>query len=301
MRQGKVPSVVPHSSTEQAAGHTLVCAGRRLVLDRPLVMGVLNVTPDSFSDGGLYFDRDRALARARAMVEEGADLIDIGGESTRPGSPRVSLTEEMDRVLPLVEVLAPELPVPVSVDTCKPEVMREAARLGAGMINDVYALQLPGALEAAAETGLAVCLMHMQGTPETMQADPHYDDVVREVSDFLAARVAACEAAGIGREHVVVDPGFGFGKTVGHNLQLLRELGAIAGMGPPVMAGLSRKSMLGRILGNRPVEQRLHASVAAAVLAAWNGARILRVHDVAPTVDALRICAAVRTGHFAES
>jgi dihydropteroate synthase len=272
---------------------TLRCGPHALDLTRPRVMGILNVTPDSFSDGGLFASVDTALRRARAMAAEGADLIDVGGESTRPASVPVSLQEELDRVIPVIEALARELAVPLSVDTSKPEVMHAAVAAGAGLINDVAALRRPGALAAAASLGVPVCLMHMQGEPGTMQRDPTYDDVVSEVAAFLAARVAACEAAGIERGRLLVDPGFGFGKTLAHNLALLRGLPRLAALGLPVLAGLSRKSMIGALLGDVPVEGRLHGSVAAAVLAVERGAAIVRVHDVGPTVQALRILAAV--------
>jgi dihydropteroate synthase len=254
-------------------------------------MGVLNVTPDSFSDGGVLYrdgrpDIDLALSRAREMADDGAAVLDIGGESTRPGASPVGLAEEMDRVLPLVEAIAAELDVVVSVDTSSPQLMAEAARAGAGLINDVRALTRQGALEAAAATGLPVCLMHMQGEPGTMQHAPRYDDVVSQVSAFLADRVAACEEAGIDRDRLLLDPGFGFGKTVGHNLQLLRGLPRLAGMGLPLLVGLSRKSLIGKLIG-RGVEQRLPASLALAVLAAERGAAIVRTHDVAATADAL--------------
>jgi dihydropteroate synthase len=272
---------------------TLRCGPHPLDLTRPRVMGILNVTPDSFSDGGRFASREAALSRARAMAAEGADLIDVGGESTRPGARSVSVQEELDRVIPVIEALAGDLPVPVSVDTSKPEVMRAAVAAGAGLINDVAALRRPGALAAAAALGVPVCLMHMQGEPGTMQRDPAYDDVVGEVAAFLAARVAACEGAGIGRGRLLVDPGFGFGKTLAHNLALLRGLPRLAALGLPVLAGLSRKSMIGALLGGVPVEGRLHGSVAAAVLAVERGAAVVRVHDVGPTVQALRILAAV--------
>jgi len=266
----------------------------RLDLSRPLIMGVLNRTPDSFSDGGAYTDFDAALGHARAMLAEGADILDVGGESTRPGAAPVPLEEELKRVLPLIERLAGGLGARVSVDTSKPEVMRAAVMAGAVMINDVYALRQPGALDAAAESGAAVCLMHMLGEPRTMQQDPHYEDVVREVGEFLMERVEACLAAGISRDRIVLDPGFGFGKTLEHNLALLRHLPELAELGYPLLVGLSRKSMLGTLLGGKPVEQRLHASVAAAVSAAHNGADILRVHDVGATVDALKVAMAIR-------
>ena len=267
----------------------LDCGGRRLVLDRPRVMGILNVTPDSFSDGGRYLDPGAAVERAWRMVEEGADIIDVGGESTRPGAAPVPPEEELRRVVPVIEAVAAKLPVPVSVDTSKPEVMGAAVAAGAGLVNDVRALRAPGALEAAAELGVPVCLMHMQGEPRTMQRAPAYRDVVAEVRAFLLERVAACEAAGIPRERILIDPGFGFGKTLEHNLALMRRLDAFVETGLPVLVGVSRKSMIGALLGDAPVERRLHGSVAAAVVAACKGAAIVRVHDVAPTVEALRV------------
>ncbi|MBI4988028.1 MAG: dihydropteroate synthase [Rhodocyclales bacterium] len=269
----------------------LHCGNFRLSLERPLVMGIVNVTPDSFSDGGRYFDAARAVAHGRQLVDEGADLLDIGGESSRPGAQSVPLDEELRRVLPVIEALA-GVGVPLSVDTVKPEVMRRAVAAGASIINDIAALQAPDALEAAASSGAAVCLMHMQGEPRTMQADPSYGDVVAEVRDFLVRRVAAAQAAGIAAERIVVDPGFGFGKRLEHNLALLRHLGQFADLGACVLAGLSRKSMLGQITG-RKVSDRDTASVAVALLAARNGARILRVHDVAATQDALAVWSAV--------
>ncbi len=256
-------------------------------------MGVLNVTPDSFSDGGRYFGRESALARARAMAGEGADLIDIGGESTRPGAAPVPEEEELRRVLPVIEALH-GAGVPLSVDTRRPRVMRQAIAAGVSMVNDVEALRAPGALEAVARGDCAVCLMHMQGRPATMQQAPHYADVVGEVKAFLQARMAACLGAGIARERIVVDPGFGFGKTLAHNLALLRHLGELAELGVPVLAGLSRKSMLGAILG-RPEADRTAASLAAALLAAASGAKILRVHDIRETRDALAVWQALAT------
>ena len=255
-------------------------------------MGVLNVTPDSFSDGGDFFVPEAALRRAEQMVAEGADVIDVGGESTRPGAAAVAAADECRRVAPIIEALAVRLPVPISVDTSKPEVMRAAAAAGATLINDVRALRAPGALEAAAALDLPVCLMHMQGEPRTMQADPAYGDVVAEVRAFLAERIAACLGVGMGRERLLIDPGFGFGKRLAHNLALLARLPALAQLGPPMLVGISRKSMLGALTG-RPVEARLPASLAAAVIAARGGARLLRVHDVAATVDALKVVAAV--------
>lgn len=268
------------------------CGRFRLSLERPLIMGVVNVTPDSFSDGGLHFDTARAVAHARRLIEEGADIVDIGGESTRPGAAPVALEEERRRVLPVLEALA-GCDVPLSVDTRKPELMREAAAAGAAMVNDVAALRAPGALEALARSDCAVCLMHMQGEPQTMQLDPRYEDVVREVREFLAQRVAQAEAAGIARSRIAVDPGFGFGKSDAHNLALLRALGSLAPPGVALLAGLSRKSTLGRLTGRGP-QERVFASVAAALIAVQNGAHIVRVHDVAATRDALAVWLAVK-------
>lgn len=276
------------------AGPFLDCAGRRLGLGAPVVMGVLNLTPDSFSDGGRHAGPAAALRHAELMVEQGAAIIDVGGESTRPGAAPVPAAEEIGRVLPVLRELA-AWPVVVSVDTSKPEVMRAALDAGAALVNDVRALREPGALDAVARSGAAVCLMHMQGEPRTMQSQPRYADVVAEVREFLADRVAACEAAGIGRGRIAVDPGFGFGKTVEHNLELLRGLRSIASLGCPVLAGLSRKSLLGALTG-RPVEARLAGGIAAAVMAVVHGAHIIRTHDVAETVDALRVAAAVTGG-----
>jgi dihydropteroate synthase len=269
----------------------LRCGRFSLDLSRPLVMGVVNVTPDSFSDGGLYIDPPQAVEHARRLIGEGADILDIGGESTRPGAAPVSLEEERRRVLPVLEALAAGS-VPVSVDTRKPALMREAIAAGAAMVNDVTALSAPGALEAVAKTPAAVCLMHMQGEPGTMQANPSYRDVVGEVRDYLAGRVAAAAAAGIARERIVVDPGFGFGKTLEHNLALLRSLGEFRPLGGALLAGVSRKAMLGKLTGREP-QERVHASVAAALVAVQNGAHIVRVHDVAATRDALAVWNAV--------
>jgi dihydropteroate synthase len=269
-----------------------LAAGRfRLDLSRPLVMGVVNVTPDSFSDGGRFLNPDSAIAHARRLADDGADIIDIGGESSRPGALPVSVQQELDRVLPVLEAVS-RLEKPVSVDTRRPEVMQAALSAGASMINDIEALQAPGAVEAVAKSQCAVCLMHKKGEPATMQKDPHYDDVVAEVRRFLDERAVACERAGIARERIVIDPGFGFGKRSVHNLELLRNLRSLANLGLPVLAGLSRKSTLGRI-SNQPVEQRAIASVTAALLAVQRGAAIVRVHDVAQTRDALRILGAV--------
>jgi len=269
----------------------LQCGKFRLWLARPLIMGVVNITPDSFSDGGSFATASTALAHARRLVDEGADLIDIGGESTRPGAGGVALEEERRRVLPVLEQLAGGT-VPVSIDTQKPELMREAIAAGASMINDVNALQAPGALAAVAQSGVAVCLMHMQGTPADMQTDPHYEDVVAEVLEFFGDRMRAAHAAGIAPDRIVLDPGFGFGKTLEHNLELLRRLDRFNTTGAAVLAGLSRKGMLGRLTG-REVDERVYASIAAALIAVENGARIVRVHDVAATRDALAVWTAV--------
>lgn len=269
----------------------LRCGPHHLDLSRPRIMGILNVTPDSFSDGGRYVDPAGALAHARQMHDDGADIIDVGGESTRPGARPVGDDEELARVIPLVEVLARD-GLLVSVDTRKPAVMRAALAAGAAMVNDVRALAAPGAVEAVAASGAAVCLMHMQGDPQTMQAAPAYADVAAEVHAFLLARAAACEAAGIARERIVLDPGFGFGKGQGHNLDLLRALPALVAYGYPVLVGLSRKTLLGQITG-RPVDQRLPASLAAALAGVARGALLLRVHDVRETADALRTWLAI--------
>ena len=263
-----------------------------LQFDVPAVMGVLNVTPDSFSDGGRFSDRDAALRQAEAMARDGAAIIDIGGESTRPGAAGVSEQEEIDRVVPVIESVVAAIGVPVSVDTSKPGVMRATVDAGAAMINDVRALREEGALEAAAALGVPVCLMHMQGRPRTMQEEPAYDDVVTEVGEFLAARVRACVAAGLAEDRVVIDPGFGFGKAPRHNIELLANLRQLRAIGRPILVGLSRKSTLGELTG-REVGERMPASIAAAVIAVVEGAQIVRVHDVRETVDALRIVAAV--------
>ncbi|MBT8143111.1 MAG: dihydropteroate synthase [Gammaproteobacteria bacterium] len=273
-------------------GLKLSLRDRTLDLRQPVVMGVLNVTPDSFSDGGQFADFDTAVAQARKMHRAGATFIDIGGESTRPGSRPVDVQQELRRVIPIVEFLRDARIGLISVDTSKPAVMRAAISSGAHLINDVNALRAEGALEACADSDVAVCLMHMQGEPRTMQADPHYDNVLHEVRDFLQQRIEACLEAGITRERIVVDPGFGFGKTVQHNLDLLRNLQQIAALGQPMLVGLSRKSMLGVLL-DKPTEQRLAGSLALAVLAAGNGASIIRAHDVAETVDAMKVAGAV--------
>lgn len=270
----------------------LLCGKYLLSFARPLVMGVLNVTPDSFSDGGKFFELKQSLAHAKALIAEGADLLDIGGESTRPGAPAVSLQEERRRVLPVIEALA-ACGVPLSVDTQKPELMREAVAAGVSMVNDVNGFEEPGALAAVADGNAAVCIMHKQGSPRTMQSAPRYEDVVGEVNDYLAQRIEAALKAGIVRERIVIDPGFGFGKTLEHNLALLRGLRMFTSHGVPVLAGISRKTMLGRLTGREPAD-RVHASVAAALLAVDNGAVMIRVHDVAATRDGLRVWQAVR-------
>ncbi|HYQ70639.1 MAG TPA: dihydropteroate synthase [Gammaproteobacteria bacterium] len=270
----------------------LDCAGKLLDLSRPQVMGILNVTPDSFSDGGDFFTPEAALGLAQAMVAEGAAIIDVGGESTRPGAAPVPLQEELRRVIPVIEVLCAALPVPVSIDTRNPAVMQAAVMSGAGLINDVSALQAPGALEMAASLGVPVCLMHMQGTPGSMQDAPEYGDVVAEVRGFLAGRAASCLAAGIPRERILLDPGFGFGKTVRHNLLLLQHLDRLVAEGYPVLAGLSRKSLIGKLL-DLPVDERLYPGLALAVLAVWQGAAMVRTHDVRATREAIAMCHAV--------
>ena len=261
-------------------------------LDSPAVMGVLNVTPDSFSDGGRYSTIDVALQRAEQMAEQGAAIIDVGGESTRPGARAVNEQEEVDRVLPVIEAIRRAVDLPISIDTSKPGVMRAAVAAGASIINDVYALQADGALQTAVELQQPVCLMHMQGEPRTMQKEPQYEDVVAEVTQFLRERVAQCIQAGLGRELIIVDPGFGFGKRPAHNVELLAGLSRVTEIGVPVLIGLSRKSTLGKITG-KDVSQLMPASIAAAVLAVQQGAQIVRAHDVAETVDALRVAAAV--------
>lgn len=271
----------------------LPCGNRVLDLAHTHVMGILNATPDSFSDGGRYSQLDAALRHAEAMVLAGATLIDVGGELTRPGARPVSPAQEVERVAPVVEIIARELDVIISVDTSTPEVMLATAGLGAGLINDVRSLQRPGALEAAASTGLPVCLMHMQGEPGTMQNDPHYEDLLGEVSAFLLERMNQCVAAGIDRQQLILDPGFGFAKTLEHNLSLFRRMEALHALGRPLLVGVSRKSMIGAVLG-RPVDQRLSGGLALAALAMTKGARILRVHDVAETADVVRMIAAVQ-------
>lgn len=270
--------------------------GISLSLARPHVMGILNVTPDSFSDGGSWNRIDKALEHARDMVSQGATLIDIGGESTRPGAPDVSEQEELDRVIPVVEQLVKEVEVMISLDTSKAAVMREGCRAGAHLINDVRALLEPGAMEAAAEADVPVCLMHMQGAPRSMQQAPHYDDLLGEIRTFFDERIAACERAGIARSQLLLDPGYGFGKTVAHNYQLLARQDELLDYELPLLVGMSRKSMIGNLLG-RPVEERLAGSLACAVIGMQKGGRIIRVHDVAATMDALRIAWMTMTGH----
>ncbi len=271
----------------------LDCAGRPLRLDRPRVVGILNLTPDSFSDDGHHHSVDEAVAHGLRMAEEGADMLDVGGESTRPGADEVLAEEEMRRILPVIEQLIARTTLPIAVDTSKPEVMRAAVAAGAGMINDVWALRRDGAMDAAAELGVPVCLMHMQGEPGSMQGEPHYEDVVGEVHRFLTHRLFACELAGIDKRQVMLDPGFGFGKTLEHNLALLSALERFDNLGSGIYAGLSRKSMIGTLTGKSVPAERAAGSAAAALIAAQRGARMVRVHDVAATVDALAVWRAV--------
>lgn len=266
---------------------------RLLDLRQVQIMGILNFTPDSFSDSGKFFSLDKALVQVEKMLNDGAYIIDIGGESTRPNAPIVSEAEELDRVIPLIEAVRQRFDCLISVDSSKPVVFREAARAGVDMLNDIRALTEPQALETATELALPVCLMHMQGTPQTMQQAPHYDDLLDDVADFLNQRIFACLQAGIEQSHIILDPGFGFGKTVEHNFALLKHLNAFVASGFPVLAGLSRKSMIGAVT-NQPVEKRLVGSVAGALLAAQNGAKILRVHDVEATADALKVWQAMQ-------
>jgi dihydropteroate synthase len=259
----------------------------------PLIMGILNVTPDSFSDGGQFIQPDQALQHVRQMIADGADIIDIGGESTRPGANAVAAEEELERVVPIIKAIRAESDIPISIDTSKPEVMTAAVRAGANMINDVRALQEDGALQAAARLNVHVCLMHMQGQPRSMQNQPHYSNVVEEVLQFLQERVACAEAAGISRDKIVIDPGFGFGKTLQHNLALFHALEQFVSTGLPVLVGVSRKSMIGQVL-DIPVKERMPASVALAGLASWMGAAIIRAHDVQPTVHAVKMCLAIK-------
>ncbi|MEA9905581.1 dihydropteroate synthase [Xanthomonas campestris pv. raphani] len=271
----------------------LNCAGRLLRLDGPQVMGIVNVTPDSFSDGGQHTTVDAAVAHGLRLVAEGAAVLDVGGESTRPGASAVSLEEELQRVIPVIQALSAQTAVPISVDTYKPEVMRAAVAAGAGMINDVHALRSPGALEAAAELAVPVVLMHAPSAPHAMQAEPHYDDVVAEVHRFLAERIFAAEMAGIDKRRLILDPGFGFDKSTAHNLTVLAQLQRLQEFGLPVLAGFSRKRTIGELTGRQVAADRVHGSVAAHLIAAQQGAQLLRVHDVAATVDALKVWRAV--------
>lgn len=278
----------------------LQCGSRTLDLNTPVVMGVLNVTPDSFSDGGAFITQERALERAAEMVAEGAAIVDVGGESTRPGAAEVSVAEELQRVVPVIEAICARHNVLVSVDTSKPEVMHAAVAAGAHLINDVRALTMPGALQAAATTNAAVCLMHMQGQPASMQAAPRYGDVLADVSGFLVERIDACQQAGIDRNRLVVDPGIGFGKSLEHNLALLARLPQLQHLNLPILIGVSRKTLIGRVLG-RPVEQRLYGGLALATASVLAGAQIIRSHDVAATCDVVRMAQALRQAGYSNS
>ncbi|CAK2496510.1 dihydropteroate synthase [Vibrio crassostreae] len=269
---------------------------KTLVLDRPHVMGILNVTPDSFSDGGKFNSLDNALLQAERMIQAGVSIIDIGGESTRPGAPDVSLEEELARVIPAIKAIRAKFDVWISIDTSKAEVMRQAVEVGADLINDVRALQEPGALEAAADANVPVCLMHMKGQPRTMQANPNYDDVLRDVEAFLKERVEACEAVGISKDQLILDPGFGFGKTIEHNYHLLAHLEKFHTLGLPVLAGMSRKSMIFKLLDKAPADCMV-ASVTCATIAAIKGAQIIRVHDVEDTLEAMKIIEVMNNNH----
>lgn len=267
----------------------LDCAGKPLDLTHPQVMGILNITPDSFSDGGEFIAADAALVQARRMVADGAGIIDVGGESTRPGAKVVSVEEEIARVVPVIQAIRSELDIPISIDTSKPEVMRAAIKAGAGLINDVCALLVKGAMQAAVDCNVPVCLMHSQGTPQTMQNDPQYEDVVTDVITFLLERVTACEQAGLVRDRLILDPGFGFGKRATHNLLLMKHLSRLIALGLPVLVGVSRKSMIGKLL-KVSVEERLAASLSLAAISVWQGAKIIRSHDVRETVQAIMMC-----------
>ncbi len=273
-------------------GTVIDCAGQLLDLSQPKVMGILNITPDSFSDGGDFLSFDLAMGQVQRMVEEGAAIIDVGGESTRPGAQSVTEAEELNRVIPVIEGVANNFSIPISIDTSKPNVMKAAVAAGAGLINDIQALQAPGAVEAVADLNVPVCLMHMQGEPRTMQQAPHYDEIVSEVKSFLAQRIECCIAAGISRDQLLIDPGFGFGKSLDHNLALLKDLQNITELDLPVLVGISRKSMIGELL-DEPADCRLFGGLAAAVLAVERGASIIRTHDVKPTVDALAVTTAI--------
>ena len=263
-------------------------------LKQPCIMGILNLTPDSFSDGGLFTNKDKALNHVKQMIDDGADIIDIGGESTRPGANEVSVDEECQRVIPLIKAIREISDIPISIDTSKTEVMQQAIEAGASMINDVNALKAKGAVELAVKLNVPVCIMHMQGEPRTMQHTPQYENVVQEVKEFLKQRVDICLAAGIKKENIIVDPGFGFGKTLEHNLSLLKHLDEFTKFDVPLLIGVSRKSMIGKILDDAPADERLHGSVALATLATWMNTNILRVHDVKATADALKLCMAVK-------
>ncbi len=269
-----------------------ICGKYQLQLSRPQVMGIVNVTPDSFSDGGKYTSTQVAVSHALTLIAEGADILDIGGESTRPGAAPVPLDEELSRVIPVIEALKGVSTVPLSIDTYKPEVMRQAIAAGADMVNDVRALQEPGALDVVVNTNVGICLMHMQGNPQTMQMAPHYEDVVVDVEQFLADRLQACISHGIAKNRIILDPGFGFGKTREHNIRLIQQLEKLHSIGQPLLVGLSRKSVLGAIAGGDE-NQRLYASIAASVISAMKGAKIVRVHDVKATVDALKVVTAI--------
>lgn len=271
------------------------CAGRSLVLDRPRIMGILNLTPDSFSDGGQWLEKSKAVQHAVDMQQAGADIIDVGGESTRPGAQTIPLQQELDRVIPVLEAIIPQLAVPVSIDTSKPEVMREAVAAGAGMINDVYALRQEGAIQAAVDLDVPVCLMHMSGAPRVMQENPVYDDVYDEVSTFLLEQAKLCESAGIDRDNIILDPGFGFGKTLQHNIELFQKLPELVRGDYPVLVGVSRKAMIGQLTG-RNAHDRVSGSIVAAVLAAQMGVNVIRVHDVAETSDALKVAITLSGG-----
>lgn len=279
-------------SSRSAALRKLDCAGRIVQLDRTRIMGILNVTPDSFSDGGLWINKDEAINHALAMQAAGADIIDIGGESTRPGAQAVPLQQELDRVIPVIEAIVPQLSVPVSIDTSKPEVMRAAVAAGAGLINDVCALQLDGALQTAADLKVPVCLMHMLGNPRVMQSAPVYTDVDKQITQFLLNRAGQCEVAGIDKSNILLDPGFGFGKTLEQNIRLFHGLPGLVEHGYPILVGISRKAMIGQLTG-RDMNERLAGSCAAAICAAQMGAAIVRVHDVAETSDALKVATAL--------
>ena len=265
-----------------------------LDITQPCIMGILNLTPDSFSDGGLFINKEKALSHVRQMIDDGATIIDVGGESTRPGATEVSAEEECNRVIPLIKAIRRISDIPISIDTSKPDVMQQAIEAGASMINDVNALRAEGAVELAAKLNVPVCIMHMQGQPRTMQHTPNYNNVVREVKEFLQQRIEVCLKEGIKKENIIIDPGFGFGKTLDHNLSLFKHLEEFTQLGVPLLVGMSRKSMIGAVLNDAPADERLHGSVTLAALAAWMNTNILRVHDVKATSDALKLCIAVK-------